>query len=95
MICCPNDATHRNWWGARFCGACGTRLLEKKSYCAHCGWEKLEGNDLGSFDCAYCTACGKQEFKITVSQAEGHFNMDCASDLSGNQQKPLAKSHSK
>lgn len=73
MIICPqDDGSHKNWWGARFCGACGTRLLEKKVFCKDCGCENSTGNDLTKWSHKFCSMCGGQNFETKISKANEH-----------------------
>lgn len=75
---CPVDGSHQNWYGALFCGHCGSRMMEKIVRCKECQHEITGGNDLvGGWGTKYCTLCGadSSSFEITVRQAEGRADL--------------------
>jgi len=78
MNFCRNDASHKNWYGALFCGHCGARMWEKIVHCKKCGHDVIGGNDVVSgWGTNFCTLCGadRTHFEVTVRPAGGRADL--------------------
>lgn len=64
-VYCPNNPTHRSWWGAKFCAECGKRLRVKETICKDCGRKTRPPGE------HYCTSCGGSNFREVDKEAMG------------------------